>query len=446
MVVDDLHWSDQPSAQALLFALRRMQADRVLGLVSARPDELSRLGGAWSRFARGDDRATRLRLDGLGAPELVAMARALSVGDLSGRAVARLLDHTGGNSLHCRALLEELGRDGLARAGGDLPAPRALAAVVLARLGALSGPAQGLVTAAAVLGRRCPLAAAATLAGLAEPLTALDEAVAAGLVTEERAASQPLISPSPTRWCMPLSGTVSARPSTTGCIGPRPPWCPALPPSLTAWPPPSGPDDRLASDLEEAARDAAREGMAAQAAAWLAQASAASTAHADQERLLLDAVAALLGIADVPGALNPVACGRPVRSQRPAQRPARPPRPALRTGSGDRGPPARGLAVPQPRHRADGGSGRGHLLVRLPLHRRTAGGGRDLGRAGRRSQRRGRNRPPSGPDASSPDANPRRARSRRTGSARRAARRGRRRTAGAHRRSCHTGEVPADHR
>ena len=37
VVVDDLHWSDQPSAQALLFALRRMQADRVLGLVSPAP-------------------------------------------------------------------------------------------------------------------------------------------------------------------------------------------------------------------------------------------------------------------------------------------------------------------------------------------------------------------------------------------------------------------------
>ena len=33
VVVDDLHWSDRLSAQALLFALRRMQADRVLGLV-----------------------------------------------------------------------------------------------------------------------------------------------------------------------------------------------------------------------------------------------------------------------------------------------------------------------------------------------------------------------------------------------------------------------------
>ena len=124
LVIDDLHWSDRLSAQALLFALRRMQADRVLGLVSARPGELSRLGEGWSRFASGDHRVTRLRLAGLSAWELTAMARKLGVGDLSGRAVAQLLDHTGGNSLHCRALLEELGPDGLARAGDDLPAPR----------------------------------------------------------------------------------------------------------------------------------------------------------------------------------------------------------------------------------------------------------------------------------------------------------------------------------
>src|ERR1035437_1651954 len=53
VVVDDLHWCDQLSAQALLFALRRMQADRVLGLISARPDELSRLGERWGRFGGG---------------------------------------------------------------------------------------------------------------------------------------------------------------------------------------------------------------------------------------------------------------------------------------------------------------------------------------------------------------------------------------------------------
>jgi hypothetical protein len=95
VVVDDLHWSDRLSAQALLFALRRMQADRVLGLVSARPGELSRLGEGWSRFAGGDHRVTRVRLAGLSAEELAAMARKLGTGELSGRAVDQLLDHTG---------------------------------------------------------------------------------------------------------------------------------------------------------------------------------------------------------------------------------------------------------------------------------------------------------------------------------------------------------------
>ena len=129
VVVDDLHWSDELSARALLFALRRMRADRVLGLVAARTGGLDRLGEGWSRFASGDHRVTRLRLDGLTGRDLAAMARSLGAGDLSGRAIAQLLDHTGGNALHCRALLEELGPAGLERAGDDLPAPRELAGV-----------------------------------------------------------------------------------------------------------------------------------------------------------------------------------------------------------------------------------------------------------------------------------------------------------------------------
>jgi len=302
VVVDDLHWSDRASGQALLFALRRLQADRVLGLVSARPGELSRLGEGWTRFAGGDDRATRLRLDGLGAGELVALARELSVGQLSSRAVTQLLDHTGGNALHCRALLEELGPGGLARAGGELPAPRALAAVVLAQLAGLPGPARALVTAAAVLGRRCPLAAAGALAGLADPLAALDQAAAAGLVIEDRAAlgseiafAHPLVHAAVRDSLGPAERHRLHQGATTLVPGHA-----AFTHRVAAA---VGPDDSLAADLEQAAREAAQQGMTAQAASWLAQASAASTARPDQERLLLDAVAELAARSDVAGAL-----------------------------------------------------------------------------------------------------------------------------------------------
>jgi DNA-binding CsgD family transcriptional regulator len=302
VVIDDLHWSDRLSAQALLFALRRMQADRVLALVSARPGELSRLGEGWTRFAGGDHRVTRLRLAGLSAGELAAMAAELGVGELPGRVVAQLLDHTGGNSLHCRALLEELGPGGLARAGDELPAPRELAAVVLARLKALSGPAQGLVTAAAVLGRSFPLAAAAALAGLDDPLAALDEAAGAGLLVDDRTGAgaaitfaHPLVHAAVRDDLGPARHRRLHR--AAAALVPAPA---ALAHRVAAA---VGPDESLADDLEEAARRAAGAGEVAQGAAWLAQASAASVDRGQQERRLLDALAALVGSGDVAGAL-----------------------------------------------------------------------------------------------------------------------------------------------
>jgi DNA-binding CsgD family transcriptional regulator/tetratricopeptide (TPR) repeat protein len=302
LVVDDLNWSDLPSAQALLFALRRLQVDRVLTLVSARPGELARLGESWTRFAAGDHRATRLRVGSLGADDLMAMSVALGVGDLSARSAAQLLDHTGGNSLHCRALLEELGPSGMARSVAELPAPRALADVVQTHLNALSESAKDLVTAAAVLGRRSPLGLAAALAGLAEPFSSLDEAVAVGLLVEDRAGpvsefafAHPLVHAAVRDSIAPASHRRFHLRAAKLLPGPQ-----ALPHRVAAS---IGPDDDLAFDLEEAAGQAASAGRTAQAAEWLIQASAVSVARPDQERRLLDAVSVLVDAADVTAAL-----------------------------------------------------------------------------------------------------------------------------------------------
>src|SRR5580700_3641748 len=48
LVVDDLQWVDRPSSRALLFALRRLRADKVLAMVSTRADWLADPG--WARF------------------------------------------------------------------------------------------------------------------------------------------------------------------------------------------------------------------------------------------------------------------------------------------------------------------------------------------------------------------------------------------------------------
>jgi hypothetical protein len=116
LVVDDLHWVDPPSAAVLLFALRRLEADRVLALVSTRPGEVSVAAG-WERFVSGDPRVSRIRLPGIDADDVRELAEQLGGGSPSTAVASRLVAHTGGSPLHCRALLEELGAEGLRRAG-----------------------------------------------------------------------------------------------------------------------------------------------------------------------------------------------------------------------------------------------------------------------------------------------------------------------------------------
>ncbi len=317
-LIDDLQWADGPSARALLFAVRRLQADRLLVVVSARPGELARLGEGWLRFFAGDHRAGRFRLAGLGPEDVVALSRALGVGELPRRAAGRLLEETGGNPLYCRAVLEEFGIEGLGRLGGALGVPRSLAGVVLLRVDALSPAARELVVAAAVLGDDCELAAAAALAGLGDdPLPGLGEAVAAGILAE-----QPGGGPAGIRFTHLL-----VRRAVYGDLGPARrrrlheraagfvDWQRALGHRVAAA---VGPDDALAGDLEAAGRDARHPGRTAQAAAWLAQAAAASSDREVADRRLLDALEILIDHGEVAEA--EVLAGRVTAAGRSARR------------------------------------------------------------------------------------------------------------------------------
>src|SRR5437764_13010781 len=97
LAVDDAHWMDTSSASALLFALRRLYADRVLVLIAARPEGVERLGPSWQSFLSDPDRVQRVRLGGLTTHEVGQLSSSLGAGRLTLAAAERLREHTDGH-------------------------------------------------------------------------------------------------------------------------------------------------------------------------------------------------------------------------------------------------------------------------------------------------------------------------------------------------------------
>jgi DNA-binding SARP family transcriptional activator len=298
-IIDDLQWADGPSARALLFAARRLRTARVLIVVSARSAELVRLGQGWERFLAGDHRVIRVRLGAFTQAEVAQLGRALGRGELPRPVVRRLIAETGGHPLYCRAVLEEAkAADQL----GESPrVPRSLAGVVLGKVSALSPAARELVTAAAVLGSRCRLPVVARLAELADPVPALDEAVAAGIVAEQPDAAGMGVAFTHLLVQRAVYGDLSPRRRrglhrlAAGLVDQGA----VLGHRVAAA---AGRDDDLAAELEAAAHEARRFGRLAQAAAWLAQAAEMSTSQEATDRRFLDALETLVSFGELADA------------------------------------------------------------------------------------------------------------------------------------------------
>jgi len=181
VVLEDLHHADGPSLLAARFVLRRLGAARVLALVSVRPPFPSRLGEGWHRLGVASIR--HVRLGGLDEAGVSALAAARGR-PLSRAAVARLRALTEGNPLWIDALLRELSDQALSGTEEAIAVPEDLAGTIAAQHAALGAGARSLVAAGAVLGTRFDVALAAGIAAVDDPAAALQEAVAAGMLTE----------------------------------------------------------------------------------------------------------------------------------------------------------------------------------------------------------------------------------------------------------------------
>jgi DNA-binding CsgD family transcriptional regulator len=293
LVVDDASWADRESLQALAFALRRLRGDRVLMLLVVRDDLVERLPASLHRLLAGPAGA-RLRLGGLDVAELRALSRALGAGSLSERAAGRLREHTGGNPLHARALLEELPASALHHTGHPLPAPRSFRKLVLVRLAACSADAQALAAAASVLGTRCLLHLAARLAGLDDALPALEQAIHAHLLEERPTATELLVAfPHPLVRAAVYHDLGPARRAelharAAGLVADE---AARVRHRVAAA---SGPDPGLAAELIALASRHALAGAWTAAADALLTATRLSATQAERERLILQAVDQLL--------------------------------------------------------------------------------------------------------------------------------------------------------
>lgn len=182
LVIDDAQWSDRASLLALLFALRRFQADRVLAVIAVREEDVLELPEGVCRLTFSGH-GLQLRLGGLQTAELQEFANRLVDDSLPAGLARQLRDHTGGNPLHARALLEELPLERLRSAGDTpLPSPRSYSAQILSRMAGCSPGSRRLIVAAAVLGDQCTLALAQRLAGVDDALEAAGGAANAGLL------------------------------------------------------------------------------------------------------------------------------------------------------------------------------------------------------------------------------------------------------------------------
>ena len=182
IVIDDLHWSDEPTRMAMAIALRRLALRRVYFLASFRtsagdmPENVAQWLADWERSPRVE----RIDIEGLSAE---------AVGELAGRVLgaeragiaAEFHAQTAGHGLFVTELIREVERG----ASGE-GLPLSIKAIVESRLSRLDENARRLVVAGAALGPEFAVKHAAPASDLemASAVSALDRAIRAGLVHE----------------------------------------------------------------------------------------------------------------------------------------------------------------------------------------------------------------------------------------------------------------------
>ncbi|GAA0658464.1 LuxR family transcriptional regulator [Kitasatospora atroaurantiaca] len=303
IVVDDVPWADSASLQALGFVLRRLWADRVLIILTARTVQQPGEGGSeeWRRLMAGRVRARRLLLSGLSAAEVAELAERMAPSgapSVSPSAVERLWRHTAGHPLYVQTILAELPVGSESGLPDPLPVPPSLADGIERSVAALPQDSRDLLEALAVLDTRSPLRLAGDLVKIVDPAGALEPLLAAGLVRWwpaeptspvgmrhplQRQAVYEALAPQRRRDLHAAAAALVDRAAS---------WRHRVAAAAHA-------DDELAAELEAASGEHLDAGDPARAATLLLWAADLSEQRDAQERRLLTAAAQLMGSSQI---------------------------------------------------------------------------------------------------------------------------------------------------
>jgi eukaryotic-like serine/threonine-protein kinase len=198
LVLDDAHWCDPASAQALAHLLDSTSAPLVL-VVTARDREMGRrhpVSRALSDLRRTDD-LEELRLAGLDASAMAALIDAKLGRAITPGLAGRLLARTAGNPFFAGELARDLDGRGALAEGAELdsaPVPDAVADLVEERLARLDPDTERFLAAVAAIGPSAPVALATEAVGLSaeDAERAVREALLERLV-DDMPAVQPTI-------------------------------------------------------------------------------------------------------------------------------------------------------------------------------------------------------------------------------------------------------------
>ena len=179
VVVDDAHWLDQSSGQALLFVARRLHSEGIALLLTARTGEA---------FSSGGSELAELELSGLSMDASMALLTEATHGRVTPAVGERLHDATAGNPLALAEICAQLSDDQLA--GGQpvedpLPAGPSLQRALRRRSTELPVETQRAVLIAAASDSEAMHPIAAAIRSLDMGVEALEPAETAGLIEIE---------------------------------------------------------------------------------------------------------------------------------------------------------------------------------------------------------------------------------------------------------------------